>query len=459
MKPVSILTNFFLHFSFERFPRPVFNVFLWRYLGVGLFLFLGLSLSAQTPELVASGFFSPVGLHIDADGNIWVAQSGSGNSDAAVSVITPSGESYQVISGLPSYFDAQTMEVSGVWRSRLNADGNLVLLTGFSETELANSLLQVDLSGYSIGDPAVSHENITDTLNISAFVLGQGFAESNPYDMLFSNDQVYIVDAAANAVLEIDADGNFSVLTVFPDFENPTPVGPPYINIVPTNIVANGDGFLVSCLTGFPFLEGAAQVFTVDSDGNNSNQLSDLTLLVDLDWDPNDGSLIILQLGSFDLMAGGFVEASGRVIRDDLQGNRDTIAQDLPLLSGMAVSSNGDIYVSDIFGGNVWRLPVGISGIHSPGKDPHLPIRLSPNPGADAIQIEFELAQTSTVQISILDQLGREMISLQDGTMAAGTQTLEWNGKSATDKALSPGLYFCRITVNGEVFTKTLIRQ
>ncbi|MBR9923094.1 MAG: ScyD/ScyE family protein [Bacteroidetes bacterium] len=460
MKFKSTLSTTITDSFFARFPALGFRAAIWKYIGIPLLLVIPLILTAQPePELVSSGHTGPVGLEIDVEGNIWVSESGSGNNDSRISVITPSGESHIVIDSLPSYFNMQSMEVSGVWRTRMNEEGDLLALMGFSESSLSNTLTYIDLTDYNVGDPALNHDRIVDTIFVGDYVLGEGFLESNPYDLLLQEDgNAYIVDAAANAILQVDGGGQLSVLSTFDDFENPTPVGPPFINVVPTNIIADGDGYLVCSLTGFPFLEGAARVYQVGPGGANNPELTDLTMLTDLARDPNDGSIIINQFGSFDLMAGGFVPASGRLIRDDQQGNRDTIAQNLPLLSGMAVAPNGDIYVSDLFAGNIWRLAVGVSSVEGLGKD-LLDIELSPNPASGIVNIRFVLAKNSQVRVTIHDQLGRELRILQEGEEMAGQIQYNWNGLDGSGMPVPEGMYHVRFVIDGKVYAKSLIRN
>src|SRR5690554_744305 len=51
-----------------------------------------------------SGLEMPVGLSIDEKGQLWVAETGTGNNDAQVSMITPGGTAHPVVTGLNSVF-------------------------------------------------------------------------------------------------------------------------------------------------------------------------------------------------------------------------------------------------------------------------------------------------------------------------------------------------------------------
>ena len=75
-------------------------------------------------------------------------------------------------------------------------------------------------------------------------------------------------------------------MATFPDFINPNPAGPPpgppTIQAVPTSIWWDGHDFLVTTLTGFPFLKGLAVIYKVSLSGNVSIYQKGFTELVDL---------------------------------------------------------------------------------------------------------------------------------------------------------------------------------
>ena len=55
-------------------------------------------LKAQ-PEIttIAAGLNAPIGIELDADGNLWVAESGTGQTDGSVSIIRPDGSVARVL--------------------------------------------------------------------------------------------------------------------------------------------------------------------------------------------------------------------------------------------------------------------------------------------------------------------------------------------------------------------------
>ncbi len=95
--------------------------------------------------------------------------------------------------------------------------------------------------------------------------LPENIRESNPYGIEISGGALYVVDASFNLLYRIQiATGAFEVFTTFAFKPNPTPVGPPVIEPVPDSIRLVGNNLYISFLTGFPFVQGLAEVRTVN---------------------------------------------------------------------------------------------------------------------------------------------------------------------------------------------------
>lgn len=97
---------------------------------------------------------------------------------------------------------------------------------------------------------------------------------------------LYINDASQNCVARVDtATGRWQRVGRFGPVENPTPVGPPFLDSVPTSIRAYGDELLVSHLTGFPFVPGNARIVTLNPrTGAVAPFINGLTSVTDVLW-------------------------------------------------------------------------------------------------------------------------------------------------------------------------------
>ncbi|GAB2564660.1 ScyD/ScyE family protein [Spirosoma areae] len=225
--------------------------------------------AAQGPP-VAAGLRSPIGLADDPKGNLWVTEAGSGTAnDGQVSVITPSGARFPVITG---FISALSPENSPEGLNHLAyKDGKLYILHAITDF-----LYVADVSSFVPGVSAPIAAGSLTSFDIGTFVKNAypnapDPKDSNPYNLTFGpNGDLFITDAGGNAIVRRDKNnGNLSIYAIFPDAPNPTMprVGPPTIDPVPTGIVFDGTNFLVSTLHGFPFPPGIAKIYQVSGTG------------------------------------------------------------------------------------------------------------------------------------------------------------------------------------------------
>ncbi len=247
-----------------------------------------------TLSTFASGLNGPIGITADTNGNLWITEVGSGNTDGQVSILTPNGNKYPFITGLPSIYVIETDEVVGPWHVYFLPDDMVaIVIGGLAGTDFGASVVYVSSLGFTPGDTPLTTANISDVDHIGDYVYANGFTDSNPYAAEWDDDgNMYVADAGANAIVRVDAvTGDYSIFATFPDFPNPLPVGPPFINVVPTDILAAPDdsGFYVSSLTGFPFLPGTASIFHVDWNGTVTTMYDGLTTITDIAINPING--------------------------------------------------------------------------------------------------------------------------------------------------------------------------
>jgi Peptidase family C25/Secretion system C-terminal sorting domain/Propeptide_C25 len=68
-----------------------------------------------------------------------------------------------------------------------------------------------------------------------------------------------------------------------------------------------------------------------------------------------------------------------------------------------------------------------------------------PNPFNPETEITFELKQQQNVMLSIYSIKGQHIVTLLNKNLAAGTQSIKWNGKDADDNLVNSGVYFARL--------------
>ena len=80
-----------------------------------------------------------------------------------------------------------------------------------------------------------------------------------------------------------------------------------------------------------------------------------------------------------------------------------------------------------------------------------------PNPSNGAINISFELSNSSTVELSIIDLNGRTINHLYSGRLERGQQMIKWDGTDNSGNKLNQGIYFAELMVNGTKKVSKLI--
>lgn len=432
--------------------------FVWLTVTLAALLFAGQSAVGQSsPEVVAEGLRAPQGIEIDEQGRIWVAEQGSGNDDAGVSVVTSDGQVHAFLTGMPSNIVENMPEAA---HHLLFSSGELWATQGLGETAPEGYLIRVDTAGFVPGDPPKSVDVQED---VGTFVLDYAFEDdtdqTNVYNMTLGPEgHLYIVDASANAVIRRASDtGELGVFAAFPRIENPTPVGPPMTQAVPTGIVFVEDRFYVSSFPGFPFPENVARIFAVDLDGNVSLFREGLTTAVDLTVDPH-GALVVAQLGRFD-PATGFAPGSGSIVR--LSGEEiDTLASGLNFPTGIDFAPNGDLYFSSIADGQILRLDAGVIGTAAE-RSPSIPraftlLQNYPNPFNPGTTITFRLSRRAHVNLTVYDVLGRAVRQIVDAPMPSGTHDVRWDGTDQSGEPAASGAYLYRIEADGQVESRTM---
>ncbi len=334
-----------------------------RKLAILFFAFLWVATIAQaqfTP--ITNNLVSPGGVRVDAAGNYWVAESGTGLSyDGRVSVVKPNGDKTPVVVGLPSLLDTTTHEVTGPWQTYALPNNQLAVVVGGGPGRLFGRIYIFDMTGFSPFTSGVKRMSDTlRTIDVSGFEYGKGLPDSDPFRLAIDSAGVwYVTDAGSNNIVKITPDGTKTIFASFPPVKNPTPIGPPVVDAVPTGIVARpGGGFYVSTLTGFPFNKGAATVYTVDANGAVAPYLTGFTMLSDMALDKNTGSLYLLQYGSFAFAPfPGFVPGSGVVYRVNTTTKAvDTVGRNFGPGPGLALDAQGGVVVTSLVTGQLLKL-------------------------------------------------------------------------------------------------------
>jgi flagellar hook assembly protein FlgD len=80
-----------------------------------------------------------------------------------------------------------------------------------------------------------------------------------------------------------------------------------------------------------------------------------------------------------------------------------------------------------------------------------------PNPFNPSTTIEFALPQRETVRLDVFDILGRQVSTLVNAEMSAGTWRVVWNGKDANGSPVATGMYIYRIQAGSFSMVKKML--
>jgi hypothetical protein len=326
-------------------------------------------MSANT-SVFATGLDNPRGLVFGPDGDLYVAEGGTGGTTSTQGqcdqVVAPVGPYTSGMTARISRIDssgAVTTVVDGLPSSRTSAqEGGLV--SGVSSVAFVDGTLYRDLAGvgcsHGVADVPngvfkVNDDSSTSLVaDVSAFVQAHPVAQPNAGD--FEPDETTYSMIADGGMLYLGNPNHGEIDTVDPssgDIARLIDASASEGHVVPTAIAMGPDGdFRVGNLARFPVVAGDANIHKVTPDGRISTETTGLTAVTGLQY--VDGQLYALEASGqpADPLQSPIVPFSGRVVRVNDDGSLTDVATGLMFPTAMTVGSDGNLYTSDFgFGG------------------------------------------------------------------------------------------------------------
>jgi hypothetical protein len=177
---------------------------------------------------------------------------------------------------------------------------------------------------------------------------------SNPFDLELIGNRLYVADGGRNLVWHADIHtGAFGPLAAFDPVPNPTGIGAPVLEAVPTGIREFEGQLLVTLFRGFPFPPGTSVVEQIDpGTGAHVPVLAGLRTAIDvLPSDDEHGSLFVLEHTSGPLLPP--FSGPGWLTRRDAAGST-VLANCLGRPTSMVRDErSGVFYITELVNGRV----------------------------------------------------------------------------------------------------------
>ncbi len=322
-------------------------------------------------SVFAQGLNNPRGLKFGPDGNLYVAEGGTGGSSSTVgtctqviapvgpytggstgriSKITPDGTVSTVADNLPSSQTAATQGslVSGVGDVAFIGDTLYAILTGAGCSHgvagIDNGVLRINSDG-----------STTMIADLSVFQKKHPVKNPQPddyepdgtwYSMIAVNGVLYAVEPNHGELDSITTSGKISRVVDISSIQG---------HIVPTALAYDGANFLVGNLDLFPIRDDSSKIMSITPSGSLSTVQINLTIVVGLAFDSR-GRLYVLENTTGNPFP---TPGTGKVLRIDSKTHVTEIATGLSLPTAMTFGPDGNLYVSS----NGFGFPPGMGQV------------------------------------------------------------------------------------------------
>jgi hypothetical protein len=342
------------------------------------------------PTTVTDGLFSPLSLEVDAGRVAYLSQNFTGEltkvarNGAKTTLYSAPGREITAVATRKDhvYFaNIANDHTDGAFYSVPKSGGTPTLLADIYAYEAANNPDADNTYGFEGVSPECEALFPPPSLMVPPANY-TGIVDIHPYGTLALANGLFVADAAMNAIVKIDYDGAISTVAVLP----PQPAVRVPVDVLTSN------GF-PACAADYDFI--AEPVPT------------------DVEFGPDKWLYVTTLPGGFEDPRLGDRGSVYKV--NPKTGEVRLVATGLASATGLAVSTSGYIYATELFGGGTGRISV-----LTPGSSTATPLTSVPFPSA----IELK-ANRLFVSTDSLSETGEAKLSVFEFTAAKGAATVE----------------------------------